>query len=217
MPASRVELMPNEQMVIHSNPHWWYFWKQFAEGIGVLVLGLLSLSFDGGLGTLFWWLTVIAGIGFVGHLIYEFLQWRSTDFAVTTKRVVYNSGLFHQQGTSIPLNRVNNVNFSQSMIAKLLKNGTLTIESAGDTGDSVFENIPNPTEVRTLIFSQIDADTAASSDRDAQAIAQAMGGRAPSGSPSATERLDQLEQLRSTGRLTDAEYEAKRQEILGDL
>jgi len=48
------------------------------------------------------------------------------------------------RGVSIPLNRINNVNFDQSLIARLLNNGIVTIESAGETGDSVFENIRDP-------------------------------------------------------------------------
>lgn len=217
MARSRIELMPGERMVIHSHPHWWYFWKQMLEGIGLLVLGLLALSFDDALGTIFRWLTVAGAIGFLAHLAYEFAQWRTSDFAVTTKRVVYNSGLIHQHGTSIPLNRVNNVNFSQSLIARILGNGTLTIESAGDTGDSVFENIPNPTGVRSTIFQQIEADGDANAERDAAAIARAVGANGPVPEPNAAARLEQLEQLRAIGRLTDAEYTAKREEILRDL
>lgn len=213
--------MSGERMIIHSNPHWWYFWKQLLEGTGVVVLALLALAFDGIWSTLFWWLTIIAGIAFAAHLIYEFMHWRTTEFAVTSKRVAFNSGLLHQTGVAIPLNRINNVNFSQSMMARTLNNGTLTIESAGDTGDSVFENIPDPRDVRSTIFAQIEADDDAASQRDAQAIAEAMGSPgatdSPSASPSASTRLDQLEKLRQAGRLTDAEYAAKREEILRDL
>ena len=29
-----MDLMPGEEMVLHSHPHWWYFWKQVAAGVG---------------------------------------------------------------------------------------------------------------------------------------------------------------------------------------
>ena len=37
----------------------------------------------------------------------------------------------------------------------------VVIESAGETGDSVFENIPDPEEVRNVIFAQVEADEVA--------------------------------------------------------
>ena len=51
--------------------------------------------------------------------------------------------------------------------------GDLLIESAGETGDSVFENIPDPERVRTVIFAQMEADEQADSHRDAAAIREA--------------------------------------------
>ncbi len=82
---------------------------------------------------------------------------------------------------SIPLNRINNVNFDQTLIARMLNNGVVTIESAGETGDSVFENIPDPQKVRALIFGQMQADEQADADRDAAAIAEALNAKGASG------------------------------------
>ena len=122
---------------------------------------------------------------------------------------------------SIPLNRINNVNFDQSAIARMFNNGVVTIESAGETGDSVFENIPDPEKVRALIFKQVEADEQADSDRDAAALAKALREQqavGPADSPvPATERLAQLDQLRAQGLVTDEEYQAKRQKILDEL
>jgi len=42
MLGSDIEVMPGEEMVIASNPHWFYFWKQVAAGIGVIGLLLLQ-------------------------------------------------------------------------------------------------------------------------------------------------------------------------------
>ncbi len=128
------------------------------------------------------------------NTIYEFIQWQTTRFAITDQRVAYQSGIFRRRGVSIPLNRINNVNFEQSFIARMLNNGVVTIESAGETGDSVFENIPDPEHVRALIFAEVEADEQADSDRDAAALAKAMRDQqappsAAPAAPSATERL----------------------------
>ena len=82
--------------------------------------------------------------------------------------------MIRRSGVSIPLNRITNVNFDQSIIARTLNNGIVTIESAGETGDSVFENIPDPENVRNVIFKQVDIDKEADSTRDADALAAAL-------------------------------------------
>ncbi len=223
MASSGFDLMPNEKMILFSHPHWWYFWKQVVGVIVIIVVALLAvwIGNDFAEQTLYW----IAGIALVLWVldtIYEFVNWRTTRFAVTDQRVAYQSGFFRRRGVSIPLNRVNNVNFEQSFIARLTGNGIVTIESAGETGDSVFENIPDPDKVRTIIFNQMQEYDAADSDRDAAALAKAMrDGDPPQQSTarptSVQERLAELDGLRNSGAISDTEYTQKRDDILGSL
>jgi uncharacterized membrane protein YdbT with pleckstrin-like domain len=218
-----IALMPNEKMVLASNPHWFYFWKQVAAGIGLLLLLLLLWTVEADwVDTALGWITLIAFIVLLLNTIYEFIQWQTTRFAITDQRVAYQSGIFRRRGVSIPLNRVNNVNFEQSFIARILNNGIVTIESAGETGDSVFENIPDPEHVRALIFAGVEADEQADSDRDAAALAKAMRDQqappsAAPAPPSATDRLAALDDLKAQGLIDDAEYATKRQQILDEL
>jgi uncharacterized membrane protein YdbT with pleckstrin-like domain len=220
-----IDLMPNEEMVLASNPHWFYFWKQVAAALGIFGLLLLLWTVDvDWLNSVIGWVALVAFIVLLVDVIFEFIQWQTTRFAITTERVAYQSGIVRRRGVSIPLNRVNNVNFNQSMIARMLNNGVVTIESAGETGDSVFENIPNPEKVRTLIFAQVEADEQRDSDRDAAALAKAMRDQAPAASdpaspppPSAKDRLAALEDMKAQGLVNDAEYATTRQQILDEL
>ena len=220
MSASQLELMPGENMVLSGNPHWWYFWKQVAAGVGVLALLFLLWKIDSGwASTAIGWIALVAFVVWLADTIYEFVQWRTTRFAVTDQRVAYQSGVIRRRGVSIPLNRINNVNFDQSMVARMLNNGVVTIESAGETGDSVFENIPDPEKVRTVIFAQMEADEQADSHRDAAAIRDALQGQtlaAPTG-PTAQSRLAELESLHQRGLVSEEEFEVKRKQILEDL
>ncbi len=212
--------MPGEQMVLFSHPHWWYFWKQALGGLAVIAMLVLAVWAGGFLETAFVWIAIIGGVLWLLDTAYELVQWRTTRFAVTDQRVAYQSGFFRRKGVSIPLNRVNNVNFEQSFIARLTRNGIVTIESAGETGDSVFENIPDPSHVRSVIFNQMNAYDAADSDRDAAALAQAIreqgGGSGPT-PKSVEDRLAELDRLHDSGAISDEEYAAKRNDILGSL
>lgn len=218
-----IDLMPGEKMVLASNPHWFYFWKQVLAAIGLLGLLVLlwTLEVDWA-STVVGWVTLVAFVVLLIDVIYEFVQWQTTRFAITDQRVAYQSGIIRRRGVSIPLNRINNVNFEQSLIARILNNGVVTIESAGQTGDSVFENIPNPEHVRALIFAGVEADEQRDSDRDAAALAKAMRDQqGPSpvtpAPPSATERLAALDDLLAQGLIDESEYAVKRQQILDEL
>ncbi len=223
MLGADIELMPDETMILASNPHWFYFWKQVAAGFGLLGLVLLLWLVDSDwLNSVIGWLTLVAFVVLMVNLAYEFVQWKTTRFAITSERVAYQSGVVRRRGVSIPLNRVNNVNFNQSMIARMLNNGVVTIESAGQTGDSVFENIPDPEHVRSLIFAQVEADEQRDSDRDAASLAKAMREQTDVSSPtprppSATDRLAALDDLKEQGLIDDTEYAVKRQQILDEL
>jgi uncharacterized membrane protein YdbT with pleckstrin-like domain len=224
MAKPTVDLMPGEHMVLSSHPHWWYFWKHAASLVGVLVLYWLAVAGPTWLPntTLVWLATAALVVDLVASAI-RYAQWRTTRFAVTDRRVAYESGLVSRHGVSIPINRVNNVNFHQGAIARALSNGTVVIESAGETGESVFENIPHPEQVRQVIFNQMDGDEHNDAARDADAIAAALAKSQPTAAPAADqganaqERLQQLEQLRAQGLVNDTEYQAKRHEILGSL
>jgi len=222
-----IDLMPGEHMVLSSHPHWWYFWKHAASLVGVILLFWLAKAGPSFLdGFLTWVATVALLVDLVASVV-RYAQWRTTRFAVTDRRVAYQSGLVSRHGVSIPINRVNNVNFHQGAIARVLGNGTVVIESAGETGDSVFENIPHPEHVRQVIFDQMDAEENKDATRDAAAIAAALTKTptptAPPAAPpappgaDAQQRLQQVEQLRAQGLINDAEYQAKRTEILGGL
>jgi uncharacterized membrane protein YdbT with pleckstrin-like domain len=222
MAGSKIDLMPGEEMVLYSNPHWWYFWKEVAGGLVLIALLLLLFSVEGGwVDTTLGWITLLLFLWVLVSTVYAFVHWKTTKFAITTERVAYQSGIIRRRGVSIPLNRVNNVNFHQSMIARMLNNGVVIIESAGETGDSVFENIPDPEKVRALIFQQVEADEQRDSDRDAASLAKALRDQPPppaaAATPSVTDRLKQLDELRTQGLVTDEEYELKRQAILEDL
>lgn len=223
MLGAEIELMPDEKMILASNPHWFYFWKQVAAGIGIVALLLTSWLIDTDwMESVLGWLTLVAFIILLVDLVFEFVQWKTTRFAITDQRVAYQSGVIRRRGVSIPLNRVNNVNFDQSFIARVLNNGIVTIESAGQTGDSVFENIPDPEKVRHLIFAQVEADEQRDSDRDAASLAKAMRDQASASPaapspPSPTERLAALDELKEQGLIDETEYAVKRQQILDEL
>jgi len=230
MAKDEFSLLPGEKVELKTNPHWWFFWKHIVAAVVVLLLLILWLSwstadhgFAHGLRVTTGWIVVVVFIGIIGATVLRFIEWRTTTFIVTDKRIAYQSGLVRRTGMSIQLNRINNVSYDQGLLERALNNGTLTIESAAEQGQTVFRNIPHPNKTRQLIYREIEGDEDRASARDGEAIASAIAAQAApdaasaAAQPTAAERLKQLQDLHAQGIVTDAEFEAKKAELLREL
>ena len=131
---------------------------------------------------------------------------------ITTDRVIYRSGVLSKHGIEIPLERVNTVFFHQSILERVIGAGDLGIESAGDGGRETFSDIRKPSAVQNEIYRQMEANENSRIDRighNATAAAAPHGG-----DDSIPAQIERLDDLRRKGTLTDAEFQAKKAELL---
>ncbi|HUH06368.1 MAG TPA: PH domain-containing protein [Egibacteraceae bacterium] len=128
------------------------------------------------------------------------LRWWFTQYVLTSERLIVRQGVLSRSGLEIPLEQINNVSFSQTIGERLLRFGDLVIESAGSTGQSQIDNIPDPQAFQSEIYRTRDVSL---SDRWG-------GGTALS----VVEHLERLEGLRDRGTLTQEEFDAKKRELL---
>ena len=130
-------------------------------------------------------------------------KWSTTNFVVTTDRLIYRSGVLAKKGIEIPLERVNNIHFNQSIFERMLRSGDLMIESGGERGQQMFSDIGRPARVQNEIYRTMEAAQARDADR--------MAGRRELSIP---EQIDKLDELRSRGVLSQAEFDAKKAQLL---
>ena len=86
------------------------------------------------------------------------LRWSTTHFVLTTERLIFRSGLVAKFGREIPLERINDVTFSQSLFERMIGAGDLLLESAGEHGQTRFANIRDPEAVQLEIYRQMEAN-----------------------------------------------------------
>ena len=130
----------------------------------------------------------------------RWITWWFTHYVVTNERLIVRRGFIARQGKEIPLEVINDVAFSQTVVERLLRSGDLLIESAGEQGQSRYSDIPDPEGVQALIYRQ----------REARMVRL-------QGTQTAVQQLDMLAKLHRDGVLTDEELEAKKQKLLGDI
>ena len=90
--------------------------------------------------------------------VHRYLKWATTNFVITSDRVIYRSGIIAKSGIEIPLERVNNVSFSQGIFERVIDAGDLLIESGGEDGKQRFTDIRGPERVQNLIHAQMEVN-----------------------------------------------------------
>jgi uncharacterized membrane protein YdbT with pleckstrin-like domain len=204
VPFPRKLLNDNEDVVLDLRPHWWFLAKQTAALVLTVALAIFTATLDDGTGKD---VALIAALVLVLIAVVwfsaRFAQWFFTNFVVTTDRLIYRTGVLAKHGREIPLDRVNDITFNQRIFERLLGAGDLIIESAGERGQQMFTDIPQPMKVQNEVYRQMEALQA----RDAERIA----GRRELSIP---EQLEKLDELRQRGVISQGEFDAKKAQLL---
>ncbi|MFM8856989.1 MAG: PH domain-containing protein [Actinomycetota bacterium] len=197
-------LFDEEVVVVDLKPHWWHFAKS-TGAVTVSMAALIWASTWDESNFLETWGGVVLAAAFAVSVIWlsvRWLKWRSTHFVVTSDRVIYRSGVLIKRGIAIPLERVNNINFHQTILERVIRAGDLQIESAGQDGQQNFSDIKRPAEVQRLIHAQIEENDQRSRN-------------GTSSSSDTASQLEKLEGLRDRGTLTQEEFEREKNKLLG--
>src|SRR6478672_7181268 len=202
-------IQEGETVALDLRPHWWYFSRNILTGIPLFIVLFLVFQLDDGtLKDGSRWIVGIALVAWAVWLGLEYLKWRMTYFVVTSRRVIYRSGVISKRGVEIPLERINNINFHQRLIDRIIGAGDLDIESAGKDGQSHFDFIRHPDGVQHEIYRQMEAR-----NMPVTMVQQAPAVVSPAQPGAAVpEQIEQLARLRDQGHITEAEFEAKKAE-----
>jgi uncharacterized membrane protein YdbT with pleckstrin-like domain len=217
MPFPKELLSQDERPALDLRPHWWYFapsafYLAIAVIIGIFFLVQLEghASWEQGLK----FLAGMAVLVTLGYFAIRYAKWSTTNFVVTNERVIARSGVVAKKGIEIPLDRINTVFFHQSFFERVLGQGDLGIESAGERGTETFENVRKPALVQNEIYRQMEANATRIHGARSYQAAPTQPGPDASSIPA---QLSQLDDLRKRGVITEAEFAAKKAELLNRM
>ena len=208
MGINESHLHRNEKIVLDLHPHWIMMAKAVLAVVVATGLGIFLLVWADGDGFTNSLTAIIGVLLIVSSLVYfaqRWINWYSTNFVVTTDRCIYRSGVVSKRGIEIPLERINTIFFEQGFIDRLVGAGSLIIESAGEMGRQVFEDVRDPVHVQNVLYQEME-------DNENRKFDRVRGGDAPL---STADELSKLVALRDQGHLSDAEFEAQKARLLG--
>ena len=137
------------------------------------------------------------------------LKWSRTLFVLTTDRLITRRGVIAREATEIPLERINDVAFKQSVLERLVGAGDLLIESAGERGQTRITNVKRPEQVQLRIY-QATEENSNRMLRSGQPFPTPEADSIP-------EQIEALARLKLQGVITEAEFEDKKKELLDRL
>ena len=154
-----MNLSDGEEVVLDLHPHWG---RLFVPVLVLLVACLLAgfgvalIPKGGGQQIERWILIGIAAVVVIWLTVLPYLRWLTTKYVLTSDRLVIRSGILARHGRDIPLNRINDVSFSETVLERMLRSGTLVVESAGDNGQISLTDVPRVEHVQREVYRMVD-------------------------------------------------------------
>jgi uncharacterized membrane protein YdbT with pleckstrin-like domain len=142
-------LLPGEQIVYRTKLHWVIFISSAFFLFAGIVLIILSKGNREvlGLGGLLFLIGIILGI-------VRWVAFKSSEFAVTDKRVLIKIGLLQRHSLELLLNKIEGIGVDQPLQGRILGYGTIIVTGTGGTKET-FENITDPLEFRKQVQEKI--------------------------------------------------------------
>lgn len=243
MSAERRLPQGDEEVLVEMRPHPAVLLAPLLALAGALALAIaIAVHFPSAPVSVAWVLAAMIALPALWCAV-RTVRWRAARFVVTRRRIVQRRGVLRRELVQLRLARVAEVECRQRVLDALIGRGSLVFEVAGADAPLVVDDVRRPRRVQRMVSAELDArdDTWAAwpDDRRAAPARSGTGDRArgrvaadtpPHGtarhataSPgrasgaSIPEALLQLGELRRRGVISEAEFSAKKAELLDRL
>ncbi len=158
MPYPDRLLADDEEVVLRLHPHW----KMLVVPVAIFLVAVGLAAFGAAQtesAVLRYVIIALLVLVVLVFTVLPLLRWRTTHFVITSNRVLIRRGILSRSGRDVPLSRINDVSFEHSFFERLLGCGTLTVESAGERGQVVLDDVPRVESVQGRIYQLMEDDS----------------------------------------------------------
>jgi membrane protein YdbS with pleckstrin-like domain len=148
-------LSEGERFVLRLHPHWKTLLRPFfllAVIVAAAIALLVLLPTGHNLAVARIAIGVLALVAVIIWVGIPLLRWKTTSYELTTRRLRLRAGILTRTGRDFPLIRISDVSFSHGLIDRLVGAGRLVVESAGEHGQLVLNEIPEVERVQATLF-----------------------------------------------------------------
>lgn len=205
----RTALKNNEKILLIIRHHWLKLVMPFLIWVLAAVAAILFLPVS----TAFLIILVAAIYPLAAYFI-----WVHNIWAVTNIRVIDEGGVFSRHAKESPLDKINNIEYSQSFWGRIFGYGNVDIQTAAELGETNYQLIHHPKLLKDTIthaqeeYKNIQVTNQA--QQLAKAIAENTASYARPSQQMVADELHKLFDLMQKGGITQQEYEAQKNRLL---
>ena len=141
--------MPGEQIEYRANLHW----LGFLLPILLFIVAIWLFFVGGNIAKVF---ALILAVGGLVTALSAVIERRTSEFAVTNKRVLIKTGLIRRHSLETLLSKIEGIGVAQSILGRILGFGTIVISGTGGSKEP-FHKIADPMMFRRRVQEQIAA------------------------------------------------------------
>jgi uncharacterized membrane protein YdbT with pleckstrin-like domain len=222
----------NEQIIVLERKHWTTMLMSFLVNLFLIIVIVALYAVLGnyvnhaGLSFLPVVRTILlfALLFPVGRFGWDFVQWEAEQYLVTSRRVMQTEGIINKKTTDSSLEKVNDIILTQSFLGRILGYGDLEIITGSDAGINLLKRLAEPVKFKTALLdakaSMHDPDILLPHE-SAEPMAGALLGNKPKSvaadDDDPLKRIAELDNLRKSGAISDAEYQSAKARLLSKL
>ena len=145
LPAMSLNLHPGEKVIFEGHPSWRAILGFYLKGLLVaVVVGVIAKLVSDSGATVFGVVLVVIVI----TVLVGFIKRVATTYTITDRRLNIKRGIISREIQETRLERVQNVNYQQSVYQRMMQIGDVDFDTAGsDDYNFVFAGVADPEEV----------------------------------------------------------------------
>ena len=197
-------LKNNENILLITRQHWIKLVLPFFVWLVIAVFSIWLLQTTGLI------ITLVAAL----YPMIEWLVWKNNLWCVTNLRVVDESGFFSRYSKESPIDKINNVEYDQSIFGRLLGYGNVDIQTAAEMGETTYELIHHPKLLKDTITHAQEEYKKSAIKNQATQLAQAIAASSAPTQQMIADELHKLYDLLQRGAITQDEYVQQKNKLL---
>jgi uncharacterized membrane protein YdbT with pleckstrin-like domain len=145
LPAVSLNLSAGEQVIFQGHPSWRAILGFYLKGIAIAaVIGVIAKLIGASSATVFLVVLVLIALA----VLVGFVKRVATTYTITNRRLNIKRGIISREIQETRLERVQNVNYRQSVFQRVMQIGDVDFDTAAtDDYNFVFVGVANPAEV----------------------------------------------------------------------
>lgn len=200
-----------ERIILVTHQHWFLLFRAIVFELLLILATIIVVT----LVWVFWMPEPVSALGYLliliplASLFRDSIVWYNHKYVVTNRRVIQIFGVINKNVTDSSLEKVNDVKMDQSALGRIFNFGHIEILTASELGINRFTYIGDPVEFKTaMINAKFQLEEGDLQPRQVNNIHPAMD---------VPRLIEQLDELRKNGTITEAEFQEKKARLLSRI